>query len=87
MVKKSNKKGSKKFEGMTQERAVMLTFHTNGSITSFEAFTEWGITRLASIIHKLRRFNKIETTRCVKVNRFGHIVSFAKYELKKGTKK
>jgi hypothetical protein len=69
----------------TQRDAVvyhLLIFH---GITSREAFTEWGITRLSSIIHNLRHneFLEIETEDITSKNRFGHPVTFAKYKLTK----
>jgi len=65
---------------MTQERAVLLTLLEKNSITSKEAFVDWGITRLAAIVHKLnKKGHNIISEDCVTVNRFGHTVTFSKY--------
>lgn len=75
----------------TQRAAVLMVLQTHGSITSWEAFRDWGITRLASIIHGMRKeknermenvFNivgKAVTT----INRYGHAVTFTEYKLVK----
>lgn len=68
----------------TQKEAVILTLNTHGSITSFEAFTDWGITRLAEYIRVLRKEGVEIITEEQKVkNRFGHETIYAKYVLKK----
>lgn len=63
------------------ERIVdyMLQF---GSISSFEAFTDLGIVRLASRIHDLKGqgYNIVSETKSSK-NRFGETVSFKVYRL------
>ena len=66
------------------ERIVdyMLQF---GSISSFEAFTDLGIVRLASRIHDLKGqgYNIVSETKSAK-NRFGETVSFKVYRLADG---
>jgi hypothetical protein len=66
------------------ERIVdyMLEF---GSISSFEAFADLGIVRLASRIHDLKGqgYNIVSETKSSK-NRFGETVSFKVYKLADG---
>ena len=67
---------------MTQEDMVMDYIHKFGSISSWQAFTDLGITRLAAKICKLKKqgfsFKKEDvTTR----NRYGKSVTFRKYSL------
>lgn len=67
---------------VTQEQRVLRHLREYGSITSLEAFREFGITRLGSRIYTLRQsgydiISERETTK----NRYGENVSFAKYIL------
>lgn len=65
----------------TQKDAVKCHLRDYGSITSMSAFNEYGITRLASIIHTLRSEGyKIHSTPQSRRNRYGNSVEFAKYE-------
>lgn len=51
-----------------------------GSITSLEAFQDYGITRLSAIIYNLRKDGRIIHSQNVScVNRYGKTVYFAKY--------
>ena len=51
-----------------------------GSITTFEAFSELGITRLASRIHDLTQDGyQIEREMITRKNRLGDYVSYKKY--------
>lgn len=69
---------------MNQVTAVLDRLNTKGSITSIEAIELYGITRLASIIHRLRRRGyDIETIDCVGKTRFGDTCRYAKYVLEK----
>lgn len=54
-----------------------------GSITSFEAFTEYGITRLSAVIYNLKNDHHIDiySGRSVSKNRYGKAIHFARYEL------
>ncbi len=55
-----------------------------GSITTYHAFTEYGITRLSHYIYVLRNKGyNIENSYKTKKNRYGNNVSFAKYILTK----
>ena len=49
------------------------------SITSFEAFTEYGATRLSAIIFNLRKNHIITDEWIERTNRFGENVRFKKY--------
>lgn len=67
---------------MTQREAILNVLKSGESITSFEAFSEFGITRLSAIVFDLRKkgylisSEDIETT-----NRFGGKVRFSRYKL------
>jgi hypothetical protein len=39
---------------MSQQKAILEHMREHGSLTSFESFEQHGITRLGSVIHKLR---------------------------------
>ena len=68
---------------MTQNERVIAYIKRFGSISTFEAFTELGITRLSARIFELQEagynFNR-ETVS--KVNRMGDKVSFTRYSLR-----
>ena len=67
-----------------QTGAVLEHLRTKGSITSMEAFTLYGATRLAVIIFRLRKLGyDIETHDMVRKNRYGETCTFAKYVLNK----
>lgn len=54
-----------------------------GSITTFEAFTELGCTRLSEYIRQLREEMIIEDEWLHTTNRYGEQVKFKKYWIKK----
>lgn len=67
---------------MTQKDIVLDHLTNVGALTTFEAFTEYGITRLPSRICELRQegheiVGKYKTKR----NRYGKPVSFCEYRL------
>ena len=63
-----------------QRFAVLQYLQTEGEITSFEAFEKFGATRLAAIIHDLRKLGyDIETHDVMSKNRFGESCIYAKY--------
>ena len=65
----------------TQRDAVMVHLKESQTITSLEAIENYGITRLASIIHGLRAEGyAIASIPLTKVNRFGNSVTLAKYK-------
>jgi predicted transcriptional regulator len=55
-----------------------------GSITTFEAFTELGCTRLSEYIRQLRLEHNIKDTWITSTNRYGEKVQFKKYWLEEG---
>lgn len=68
----------------TQCQMVIDHMNKKGSITSIEAMKKYGITRLGSVIHILRRkedyniLSKNETSK----NRYGRKVTYSRYFLK-----
>lgn len=65
---------------MTQGERILEYIDTNGSITPFEAFTELGITKLATRISELRRCGeKIEKRYVTGTNRFGEKIQYMEY--------
>lgn len=73
---------------MTQRQAILEYIAEFGSITPMQAYSDLGITKLATRISEMRRDGlkfKIETVKLK--NRYGKAVSFAKYsfaEVKNG---
>jgi len=66
-------------ETMTLREVVLRHFHTYRTITSFEAFAEYGITRLSAIIFDLRKSYIIGDEWVERTNRFGETVRFKRY--------
>lgn len=64
---------------MTLTGAILRHLKEYKSITSFEAFTEYGATRLSAIIFVLRKKHIINDEWIVRTNRFGDDVRFKKY--------
>lgn len=63
---------------------ILNHLEKNGSITSMEAFQLYGITRLAARIKELRdRGYDVVTLTMDSVNRYGEIVRYAKYVLRR----
>jgi hypothetical protein len=87
MAKKSTE-GMEKMEfpeAKTQMEEVEMHLNQFGSITSWHAFSRYGITRLSSYILRLRKKDwNIETENVTEFNRYGHRTTFAKYHLKDG---
>lgn len=70
----------------TQTDAVLEWLQTGAGITSLDAFKELGVTRLSAIIFNLRRQGYDIESENVRVrNRFGNVVTVAKYYLKDST--
>ena len=63
----------------TQNKQVEHHLKTYGSITSWEAFELYGITRLSAIIFVLRREHEITSKPMSAINRYGNTVNFVKY--------
>lgn len=69
----------------TQCDRIIDYIHDFGSITTFQAFTDLGCTRLGSRIHDLKNRGylfKIENVKSK--NRYGEIVNYNRYSLKAG---
>ena len=64
-----------------QNKAVLDHLLNTGSITSRDAFMQYGITRLAAIIYRLRKSYDIRTVMCTAKNRYGNSCEYAKYVL------
>lgn len=75
-----------KFDEMSQRQTVELYLEEFGSITAFEAVYDLGITRLSSIIYKLKKRGWVFETGRVNVrNRYNENCCPCKYTLiKKG---
>jgi hypothetical protein len=70
---------------MTQREAIIDYITEFGSITPMEAFSDLGITKLATRISEMRKDGirfKIETVGTK--NRYGKVVYFAKYSFAEG---
>ena len=69
--------------GKSQKSDVLkyLLTHKRG-ITSLQALDLFGVTRLADIIFRLRKEGyAIETDDVTTKNRYGHVVTYARYRL------
>ncbi len=67
---------------MTQKQQVKIHLQKKGKITSVTAFRNYGITRLSSIILRLRREGmSIESVPKTGENRYGNKVNYASYEI------
>lgn len=64
---------------MTLIGAVLRHLKDKGNITTFEAFTEYGATRLSAIIFELRKKYMITDEWIERVNRYGENIRFKKY--------
>lgn len=67
---------------MTLREVILRHFRLYKSITSFEAFAEYGITRLSAIIFDLRKTYIIGDEWVERTNRFGEQVRFKRYIMK-----
>lgn len=73
---------------MNQREKIVFYIQMFGSISSFEAFRDLGITRLSARIYELRNAGyqfdeEFETSK----NRFGESVWYKRYRFQKETKK
>jgi hypothetical protein len=65
-----------------KQSEVVLAALCKGSLTSMEAFVEFGITRLAARINELRKAgHDIRTVSVNTINRLGGRCTYARYEL------
>ena len=63
-----------------QRGEVLSYFQSEGELTSMEAFTKFGATRLAAIVFDLRKKGyNIETRSCIGKNRYGETCQYARY--------
>ena len=69
-------------EKTNKTKEVLKHLQNKGSITSMEAFHEYGATRLSAIIFCLRKKYEIETVDRVCVDRYGRECCFAEYTYK-----
>ena len=68
---------------MTKTQAVLDWLKTHASISSMEAFENFGATRLSVIIFNLRKKGyNIETVTCEGRDRFGNPMRYARYYLR-----
>lgn len=64
----------------TQTALIKKHLNKKGSITSWEAIQRYGCTRLSAKIYDLRKEGmNIKTEHVTKKNRYGYLVTFAKY--------
>lgn len=69
-------------ERMTQEKMVAQHLRECGCITSWEAFEDYGVTRLSAIIYNLRKVGWNITSENLTIkNRYGNTTTVAKYVL------
>jgi hypothetical protein len=68
----------------TQTASILEHLNKKGSITSMEAFKEYGATRLSAIIYALRHQGYRITTEIIQVDtRYGRKTNIANYKLQK----
>ena len=68
---------------ITQWERVLRHLRDFGELTSFEAFEDYGITRLSAVIYDLKHKKKLNIISEKKqhINRYNEIVYFAKYSI------
>lgn len=67
---------------MTQHDLILEHMRTHGSITTIEAFSQYGITKLTTRISELRRAGfLIRHQTYSEVNRYGKLVTYNRYWL------
>lgn len=66
---------------MKQEDRVLRHLKDYGSITSWDAIQEYGITRLSAVIFNLRKIYDIKGTMVTAKNRYNEPVHFVRYTL------
>ena len=65
---------------MTQQKLILAHLNTYGSITPMEAFSEYGITKLATRVSELiRQGERISKEPAEAKNRYGQTVRFMRY--------
>lgn len=69
---------------MTQHEQILIYIRMHGSITPMDAFTDLGITKLATRISEMKREGvEFEQDFESRENRFGERVHYMRYRLKK----
>ena len=69
---------------MTQKELVLRHLQDFGSITSMDAFNDYGITRLSAVIFDLREMgHKIKTNNETRKNRYDVPTTYARYTLER----
>lgn len=63
----------------TQEKQIEQHLKQYGSITSWEAFEKYGITRLSARIYNLRRYHNMLSKQMTTTNRYGNTVNYVRY--------
>lgn len=66
-------------EKVSAHKLVLEHLQNHGSITSKEAWEQYGTTRLSSIIGRLRKFYDIETVMEYGKNRYKQTCGYARY--------
>jgi hypothetical protein len=80
-------KGEKIMKKVTQRTRVLRHLEDYGSITTWQAYSEYGITRLSAVIFDLIHKDNIKidcSERLTVKNRYGEKVSCTKYKLIRG---
>lgn len=68
---------------MTQTERVLDYMKSNGSISTWQAFEELGITRLASRINDIEKSGiVIDRQTVLQTNRYGDKIHYTKYSIK-----
>ena len=70
---------SKNEQTVTKQSIVLEHLLKHGSITTWEAIQQYGITRLSAIIYLLRKRYNITTEKVSFVDRYGNSGIFANY--------
>ena len=70
---------SKNEQTVTKQSIVLEHLLKYGSITTWEAIQQYGITRLSAVIFILRKRYNIKTEKVSFVDRYGHSGMIAKY--------
>lgn len=66
---------------ITQKDRVLDYMHQNGSITTWEAFQNLGVSRLTNVIAEIRKEYVVESITRNKKNRYGDQCHFSEYRL------
>lgn len=67
---------------MTQKEQVLQHLKKNGTITSWDAIMEYGITRLSGVVYKLKKDGHKITTKTIVKKKGERTITFAEYRLR-----